>query len=94
MSKSRLIVAALVSLLGAPLFPATAAAQDRDDRVRSEQRFYDRDRRDYHRWNGDEDRRYREYLAERHRSYRDFWRLSQGRQREYWRWRHQHEERR
>ena len=95
MAKSTLLMAALLSTLCAtPFFPETAAAQDRDERVRHEQRFYDRDYRDYHRWNRDEDRRYREYLERHHRAYRDFWRLRPGRQREYWRWRHEHEDRR
>lgn len=95
MATFKLPMAALfLTLAATPLMPAAAAAQDRDDRARSEQRFYDRDHRDYHAWNRDEDRRYREYLAERHREYREFSRLSAKRQREYWRWRHDHENRR
>ncbi len=52
-------------------------------------RFYDRDHRDYHRWNREEDRRYRAYLAERHRRYEAFQRASRARQIAYWRWRHE-----
>jgi hypothetical protein len=51
-------------------------------------RYYDRDHRDYHRWNRVEDRRYRAYLAERHRRYLAFQRASRQRQIAYWRWRH------
>ena len=92
MLKSKLLMAALLGTLGAaPLVPTTAWAQDRD---RAEHRVYDRDHKDYHVWNSDEDRRYREYLTEHHEKYREFSRLNQQRQREYWRWRHDHEDRR
>jgi len=53
-------------------------------------RFYDRDHRDYHRWDRDEDRRYRAYLAERHQRYLAFQRASRQRRIAYWRWRHEH----
>jgi hypothetical protein len=54
-------------------------------------RFYDRDHRDYHRWNRVEDRRYRSYLNERHQRYLAFQRASRQRQIAYWRWRHLHD---
>jgi len=53
-------------------------------------RVYDRDHRDYHRWNRVEDRRYRAYLAERHERYLAFRRANRQRQIAYWRWRHDH----
>lgn len=55
-------------------------------------RYYDRDRRDYHEWNEAERRAYRHWLMEeRHeREYREYNRLNAERQREYWRWRHEH----
>jgi len=55
-----------------------------------EKRYYDRDGRDYHTWNGQEDRAYRVYLGEQHRDYREFNREKAARQREYFRWRHDH----
>lgn len=70
-------------LLTAAIAPATAMMaatrpQDngwqeehrRDDNDRN--RFYDRDHRDYHNWNNNEDHSYRLYLGERHREYRPF----------------------
>jgi len=71
---------------GSVLFPAPALA-----RSAVVIRVYDRDHRDYHRWNRDEDHRYRAYLAERHRRYVAFQRANRRRQNEYWRWRHEHE---
>ena len=92
MVKSRLLMLALLATVGAtPVFSSTAAAQDRDNRATHERRYYDREHRDYHRWNSDEDRRYRDYLNEQHRQYHQFFRLNRSRQRDYWRWRHEHE---
>jgi hypothetical protein len=70
---------------GSVLFPTPALAESG-----VVIRFYDRDHRDYHRWNRVEDRRYRAYLAERHARYLAFRRASRQRQIAYWRWRHEH----
>jgi hypothetical protein len=66
------------------LTPVVANAEDRD------RRYYDRDGRDYHTWNGQEDRAYRVYLGEQRRDYREFRRVKPVQQREYFRWRHEH----
>jgi hypothetical protein len=58
----------------------------RDDR----NRFYDRDHRDYHNWDDNEDRSYRVYLGERHREYHPFVQIRVKEQRAYWSWRHSH----
>ena len=79
-------------LLGAALqipMAATAAGDDDRDR-RHDQRYYDRDGRDYHQWNDHEDRAHRVYLAEQHREYREFHRVNRARQRQHFRWRHDH----
>jgi hypothetical protein len=55
-----------------------------------EKRYYDRDGRDYHTWNNQEDRAYRVYLGEQHRDYRDFGKVKVVQQQEYFRWRHTH----
>jgi hypothetical protein len=75
-------LALTAAIAGSVLFPATAQAKPVVIRV------YDRDHRDYHRWDRVEDRRYRAYLAERHRRYLAFQRASRQRQIAYWRWRH------
>ena len=66
--------------------PVTVVAEDH----RGEVRYYDRDGRDYHNWNGDEDRTYRQYLTDNHRKYKDFKKQSASQQRTYWTWRHAH----
>jgi hypothetical protein len=60
----------------------------RDDSNRN--RVYDRDHKDYHNWDDNEDRVYRQYLVERHRDYRPFVEVKEKDQRAYWTWRHSH----
>ncbi|MGI8990919.1 MAG: hypothetical protein ACR2I2_15245 [Bryobacteraceae bacterium] len=91
MMKCHLAAALSTVMLGAAfLAPPLIVADDRDDH--RAQRYYDRDGRDYHEWNGGEDRAYREYLQENHREYRDFAKMNRREQREYWKWRHKHME--
>jgi hypothetical protein len=86
-----------VLLIGASLAVSSAAiAQERhDDRDHHEQeqskRYYDRNAKDYHEWNSDEDRRYHEYLRERHLNDRDFDRLNNRDRDAYFKWRHDHD---
>jgi hypothetical protein len=77
---SGLLLAALV------IAPLAAVAEDH----RGEVRYYDRDGRDYHNWNGDEDRQYRSYLLERHRAYVPFVKVHVRERQEYFRYRHEH----
>jgi exonuclease VII large subunit len=56
-------------------------------------RVYDREHRDYHRWDRGEERAYRHYLSERHRAYARYARQRQAERRTYWRWRHEQWER-
>jgi hypothetical protein len=60
----------------------------RDDKDHN--RVYDRDHRDYHNWDDNEDRSFRVYLGERHREYHPFVELKVKEQRAYWNWRHSH----
>ena len=56
------------------------------------QRYYDRDGRDWHAWNANENRAYRHWLMEerRERRYREYRHLRSAQQLDYWRWRHSH----
>jgi hypothetical protein len=80
-------------LLGAALIaPIVAIAQDHpyNGRYYDNRRYYDRDGRDYHVWNAQEDQAYRFYLNDQHLPYRE-WRAVRGPdQRAYFRWRHTH----
>jgi hypothetical protein len=83
-----------MALLGALVAPAALCAQDRDhDHDRdANRRVYDRQYRDYHNWNGNEDQRYRQWYGNQYngREYRDYNRLSHKQQNDYWKWRHKH----
>jgi type III secretory pathway component EscR len=59
-------------------------------RAPQEKRYYDKNGKDYHTWNSNEDRAYRSYLTEQHRDYRDFNKTSRSQQQQYFAWRHQH----
>jgi hypothetical protein len=88
-----LVTTFLAAALAVPLAGALQDHDDHDrDHDRDDHRIYDRDHKDYHTWNGDEDRAYRGWLETRHETYRDFNRLDAKRQREYWAWRHNHED--
>jgi hypothetical protein len=70
-------------LLGAAwLAPVAAMAADKT--------YYDREGKDRHTWNGQEDKAYRVYLGEQHRDYVEFAKVKPAQQTEYFRWRHQH----
>jgi hypothetical protein len=74
-------------MMAASLFTPVALMADEHH---GEKRYYDRDGRDYHYWNCDEDRQYRAYLVERHRAYVPFVRVNVRHRREYFRYRHEH----
>jgi hypothetical protein len=73
----------LASLVIAPL---AVRAEDH----RGEVRYYDRDGRDYHNWDRNEDRQYRAYLVERHRAYVPFVKIRVRERQEYFHYRHEH----
>ena len=62
----RFLVSGLL-LCAALITPVALKADKHHDR-----RYYDRELKDYHVWNSQEDRAYRVYLVEQHRTYRVF----------------------
>jgi hypothetical protein len=78
-----LILSALV--VGATMIGPVVGQADPHDK-----RYYDRDGKDYHAWNSNEDHAYRAYLQEQHKDYRDFNRVKRADQQQYFAWRHQH----
>jgi hypothetical protein len=81
----RKLLASLM-LSGVLMAPAIMSAKDHVT-----VRFYDRNHRDYHNWNGDEERAYRHWVEqERHQTYKEWKHAKKRDQQEYWRWRHDH----
>jgi Ni/Co efflux regulator RcnB len=81
----------LMAVLTAPLALQAQDRDDRHDRDRDNQRVYDRDHKDYHQWNADEDRSYREWYEDTHhgKKFRDYSHLKRKDQDAYWKWRHE-----
>lgn len=61
-----------------------------EDANHNEKRYYDRNGKDYHAWNSNEDRAYRSYLQEQHQDYRTFDKVKKPQQQQYFTWRHTH----
>lgn len=72
-------------LLGTAFFAQVAMADDHYDK-----KYYDRQGRDYHVYNKQEDRAYRAYLEQQHQSYREFNKTKRNQQEQYFKWRHEH----
>jgi hypothetical protein len=53
-------------------------------------RVYDRDHKDYHNWDDNEDHRWRLYIQQNHWKDQDFRKAPRREQSEYWKWRHEH----
>jgi len=81
----KFLISSAFVLSAALVSPVIARADDHH-----EKRYYDRDGKDYHTWNSNEDRAYRQYLVEQHRDYRDFSRANRSQQQGYFTWRHSH----
>ncbi len=72
------------------LAPVAVFAQDHDRRDSQQtQRYYDRQNKDWHEWNGNENNYYQRYSQQNHVNNKDFKRLSKRQQDQYFRWRHQ-----
>lgn len=74
------VLAAPVSIMAAPT-PQAVGVQVR---------VYDKDHKDYHNWDDNEDRAYRGYLSDNHMTYRAYGKQSPKTQSGYWNWRHDH----
>lgn len=59
-------------------------------RPQEDRGVYDRDHKDYHKWDDNENRAWRRWLAENHRKDHEFAKADRKQQQEYWKWRHEH----
>jgi hypothetical protein len=53
-------------------------------------KIYDRNHKDYHVWDDNEDRAYRGYLVDQHQEYRPYAKMKRADQNKYWDYRHAH----
>jgi len=81
----------LTAALAAPMaMMAAASPQDdrnHEDKQNNHKRYYDKQHKDYHTWDDNEDRFYQRYQNERHEK-RAFIELNTRQQTVYWNWRH------
>jgi len=77
-------------LLGAALIAPVAIQADDEHHDRDKKRYYDRDAKDWHEWNEQEERAYRRYLEESRQRDLAWERANAAQQRAYWKWRHKH----
>jgi hypothetical protein len=56
-------------------------------------RVYDKDHKDYHNWDDNENRAWGQYLTENHRNSHEFAKANKKEQSQYWKWRHNHPDR-
>ncbi|MFI5097113.1 MAG: hypothetical protein ACHQT6_03980 [Candidatus Acidiferrales bacterium] len=53
-------------------------------------RVYDKEHKDYHNWDDNENHAWGQFLTENHRNSHDFKKAKKKEQSEYWNWRHAH----
>ncbi|HWZ42283.1 MAG TPA: hypothetical protein VNW97_02355 [Candidatus Saccharimonadales bacterium] len=78
----------LTAALAAPVAMMAIASPRDDDRHEHHRRYYDRQHKDYHTWDSNEDHAYRRYQTE-HREQRPFVKLNRRQKTVYWGWRHE-----
>jgi hypothetical protein len=83
-----LIAAALV---GPTVTIANARPQDDRHDDSHDRRIYDREHKDYHNWNNDEDKQWHVYVGTEHKKYHDYDKANRKEQADYWKWRHDHD---
>ena len=76
--------------LGAALISPVALRADDDHHDKAKKRYYDRQVKDWHEWNEQEERAYRRYLQESRQRDLAWERANAAQQRAYWKWRHKH----
>jgi aspartate carbamoyltransferase catalytic subunit len=75
-----------VSLVAPAAIIAKAAAQEANAQVR----VYDKDHKDYHNWDDNENHYWEQYQTEHHMKAHEFSKANKKEQSEYWNWRHEH----
>jgi hypothetical protein len=94
MKKAKMLLATMPLCL-ALLVPIYASAQDHDrdehhdSADHSNKKYYDKQHKDYHTWNADEDKNWQSYQDEHHQKHTDWDHASKRQQQEYWNSRHQ-----
>ena len=73
-------LAAPVSIMAVPI----------PQEARDQNRVYDKDHKDYHNWDDNENRAWGQYLTEKRKKSHEFSKAKNKEQSQYWNWRHSH----
>ena len=80
---SLFLTAALMAPLSVMAFPLPQKAT-------VQVRVYDKDHKDYHNWDNNENHAWGQYLTENHKNSHEFSKANKKEQSQYWNWRHAH----
>jgi hypothetical protein len=70
--------------------PVSLLAVPSPQEARAQVRVYDRDHKDYHNWDDNENHAWGQYLTENHKSSHEYSKSNSKEQSQYWNWRHAH----
>jgi hypothetical protein len=77
----------LTAALAAPL---SSMAMPKPQEAGVQVRVYDKQHKDYHNWDDNENRAWNQYLTENHRDSHEYSKSNKKEQSQYWAWRHAH----
>jgi hypothetical protein len=72
------------------VIPVAIVAAPKPQNASVQVRVYDRDHKDYHTWDDNENRAYGQYRSENAKSAHEYSKASKKQQSQYWNWRHSH----
>jgi hypothetical protein len=77
-------------LTAALVAPVTILAAPAPQEASVQIRVYDRNHKDYHNWDDNENRAWGQYQTEQHKNSHEFSKANKREQGRYWNWRHAH----
>ena len=87
-SKSGFISSLLLTAALAAPVAIMAAARPQEASVQV--RVYDKNHKDYHNWDDNENRAWGQFLSDNHRDHHEYAKSNKKEQAQYWDWRHSH----
>jgi hypothetical protein len=77
-------------LTAALVAPVAIMAAPAPQETRVQLRFYDKQHKDYHNWDDNENRAWGQYLTQNHKNSHEFSKANKKEQSNYWNYRHSH----
>jgi hypothetical protein len=89
---SRYAYIASLFLAAAFVVPASIMAVPVPQKASVQIRVYDKDHKDYHNWDDNENHAWGQFQTENHKKPQDFKKAKKTEQSQYWNWRHDHQD--